>query len=265
MEKGEIVSDQDSKINYDDDSAYKSNEKLVRLIKTIIVNPVRAKYVDETVIKYKFYNSFNYSILVRENPSINLTVGVTSAKAGDGKTLIASNLAVSLAMVSQKSTVLVDLNIVKPRLHKIFGVQLGPGLLEALNHGDIHISQTAIDNLFVLTAGKVIIPHENLFKQTTIAPTSNKEQITPSLGLEQFPAFRDIIYSLEQKYELVIIDMPAITSAQVPVLFTNQFQGLIVVIKSGETKREDLNLMFQRINTSQVFGFVFNRTKKNIS
>jgi protein-tyrosine kinase len=256
---GEEVPEEDINKKMADNLGSEPNEKLVRLIKSILVNPVRGKYVDDKVVKYKFYNSFNYSLLSRERQDINLSVGITSPKVGEGKTLIACNLAVSLAMGSQKNTILIDLNVANPLLHKIFGVPLAPGLTEAFNNNEIHVSQTAVDNLSVLAAGKSIIPHENLFHQAHVHNSTQGARLKPSLGLEQLPAFRDIIYSLEQQYELIIVDMPAINSESVPNLFAQQLNGLIVVVRSGNTKREDVDLMLQRVNENQVLGFVLNR------
>ena len=53
----------------------------------------------------------------------------------------------------------------------------------------------------------------------------------------------------------VEVEQPA---EEIPVLFTNQLNGLLIVVKTGKTKREDLDVMFQHINQHQVVGFVFN-------
>lgn len=259
---GEEAQEEDINKPLNDNLGNEHNEKLVRLIKSIYVNPVRGKYVDDKVVKYKFYNSFNYSLLSRERQDINLSLGITSPKMGEGKTMIACNLAVSLAMGSQKNTILIDLNIANPLLHKIFGVPLAPGLTEAFNGNEIHISQTSVDNLSVLAAGKSIVPHENLFHQSHIQNSMRGGRLKPSIGLEQLPAFRDIIYSLQQNYEFIVVDMPAINSESVPNLFAQQLNGLIVVVRSGNTKREDIDLMLQRVNENQILGFVLNRFGK---
>jgi Mrp family chromosome partitioning ATPase len=235
------------------------NEKIIRLIKTIAVNPERGKFIDESVIKYKYYNSFNYFLLSRENQNVNLTLGITSAKQGEGKTLISCNMAVSFAMGSQKKTILVDLNVANPNLHRIFGVPLAPGLTEGLISSEINVSRTMIENLDVLTAGSTIIPHENLFVNNSTPEGSSSLTSRAILGLDQLAAFRDLIYSLEQHYELIIVDMPAINSASVPTLFANQLHGLVVVVHSGKTKKEEVDAIFQRINERQVLGFVLNR------
>jgi len=238
------------------------NNKLVRSIKSIAINPEKGRFLDDSVIKFKYYNSFNYSLLARGQEDVTLTLGITSPKQGEGKTLVACNLAMSLAMGSQKNTVLVDLNINNPRLHQVFGVIPSPGLGEALRNGTIHLSQTVIDHLAILPVGNVPLHLENVLRFPAISglPASTIQRNV--LGLDQLAAFRDIIYSLEQEFDFVIVDLPAMNTEEIPVLFTNQLNGLLVVVRTGKTKREDLDVMFQHINQHQVVGFVFNHMKQ---
>lgn len=236
-----------------------NDSKLVRLIKSVVVNPEKGKYVDEKIVRFKFYNSFNYSLLSRGNENLNMTVGITSPKQGEGKTLVASNLAVSLAMGSQKKTVLVDLNILNPSLHNVFGVPQSPGLGEAFTNGKVHVYQTAIENLAVLTSGHFL----GTQSEWPLPEGSMRGIMKPALGLDQLAAFRDVIYSLEQEFEFVIVDMPSINTEGVPVLFANQLNGLIVVVDSGRTKKEELDAMFHQVNERQVLGFVFNRFEEH--
>ena len=233
--------------------------KLVRLIKSIAVNPARGKSVDDAVVKFKYYNAFNYSLLNREHENVNLTVGITSPKPGEGKTLVACNLAVSLALGSQKETVLVDLNVGTPRLHDVFRVPRSPGLTDSFLSGQIQISRTAVDKLSVLTSGSPL----PFAQERPVAPGAAHPagwiDTQPSLGLDQLSGFRDVIYSLEQEYEFVIVDMPSINNESVPVLFANQLNGVIVVVDSGRTKKQEIDAMFHQLNERQVLGFVLNR------
>ncbi len=234
--------------------------KLVRLIKAIVVAQERGTYVDNSVVKFKYYNSFNYSFLNKEHENVTLTIGITSPKRGEGKTLVACNLAVSLALGSQKKTILVDLNVANPRLHQIFGLPQAPGLAEGFLNGQIHVHRTAVENLSLLTVGNFVSFHSDLNQGgpsrgvPLIWPT-----LEPSLGLEHLAAFRDVIYSLEQEFDLVIVDMPSINNESVPVLFANQLNGVVVVVDSGRTKREEIDAMFHQLNERQVLGFVMNR------
>src|SRR5258706_13680611 len=132
-----------------------SSDDLIPPPKNIIVNEQRPDQVDNKIVAFDYYNCFNYSLLSEGKQDINLTVGVTSANPGEGKTLVGSNLSVSLAMGYERETVLVDLNVENPSLHDVFGTTLGPGLVDALQSGSIHVSRTSINHLCVLSAGVV--------------------------------------------------------------------------------------------------------------
>lgn len=235
-----------------------NNKNLIRLIKSIVINSERGKTIDGNVVQFRYYNSFNYSLLSRGPDHVNLTLGVTSPNPGEGKTLVAANLAVSLAMGSQKKTILVDLNFLNSNLHNIFGVPRSPGLAEAFTNGKIYVSESSVENLSVLTSGNFLgLPDKRNDSMSSLP--------YPFLSLDQLPAFRDVIYSLEQDYDFVIVDMPSMKTEEVPSLFVNQLSGLLVVINSGITKREEIDAMIHKINEHKILGFVFNKFKEEFS
>lgn len=238
-------------------------QKLVRVRKNIVYSPMRGRRIDSSVISYQYYNCFNYSLLSREGESIKLTLGVTSARPGEGKTLVASNLAMSLTLAYQEKTVLVDLNVQRPKLHEIFGVPISPGVVEALNGTTIHVSQTQVDDLYILSAGTFRGMSLAIEQQTRQALNKQEAGKVPAIGLEQMAAFRDMVYSLSQEFEFVIVDLPALNSRSFPSLFVNQLMGLVGVIDTRVTKREDIEEMFKVVNQRQVLGFVLNRVPEN--
>jgi Mrp family chromosome partitioning ATPase len=242
-----------------------SSKDLVRLVKPIVVNSDGSRHVDTRVVAFQYYNCFNYTLLAKDHAGINLAVGITSPNPGEGKTLVASNLAVSLAIANQRETVLVDLNIRNSRLHSIFGTKPSPGLIEALSDGAIHVSETKIKHLYVLAAGNVRGNPWSAERLAPVAGASKGSVSRPSVGLEHLAAFRDVIYSLKQEFEFVIVDMPSIHERRFPILFTNQLDGLVVVIDARKTKHGDVDAMFHRLNKSQVMGFVFNRVDERIA
>jgi len=218
----------------------KTEKQLVPSAKSIVVNPSQSCYIDKSMVNRKFYNSFNYSMLPDKYQKINLTVGVTSPNKGEGKTITASNLAVSLALAYKKRTVLVDLNLQNPSLHSIFGTNLKPGLVESFSNGSVYLSQTKLDQLYLLSAGD--------YKDF-------------SLDMNDVVAIRDIIYSLQQEFEFVVLDMNSIFPIEdFPAIFANEFDGLLVVIDTESTKYSDVEKIFRHINKNQTMGFVFNKT-----
>ncbi len=214
-----------------------------------MVSPDRSGFVDKEMVSPHFYNSFNYSLLADQGSKVHLTIGITSANRGEGKTLTASNLAVSLTLGYRKRTVLVDLNFHMPRLHELFGAPVSPGLADALEGGLIHVSATSIENLYVLPAGAGNHHQE----------TGGVKRAGATIGVEHTKAFGDVIHSLQQEYDFVIVDMPAINRREFPILFVNHLEGVLVVVEARRTKRQDIERMFRHLNRNQVLGFVFNR------
>jgi succinoglycan biosynthesis transport protein ExoP len=80
---------------------------------------------------------------------------VTSAVGGEGKTTLASHLATSLARSGQR-TLLVDGDLRRPMVHRLYDQPAGPGFCELLR-GDLGVNDvirpTALNNLWVITAG----------------------------------------------------------------------------------------------------------------
>jgi Mrp family chromosome partitioning ATPase len=215
-----------------------------RAPRAILLAEKPGKPIDQKVVRFEYYNNFNYSMIAESNQNLRLTTGITSANKGEGKTLTASNLATSLALAHRKKTILVDFNFHSPKVHEIFGTPSGPGLLDALRGADINIIATKVDNLYVLPAG------------TNGSFQANKRS---PIGVEHTHAFGEVVRTLEEQFEFVIIDMPAFTSGTFPVLFVNHLNGLLVVVEIGKTRRQDIDKMFRTLNKSQVLGFVFNK------
>ncbi|MBI2428661.1 MAG: CpsD/CapB family tyrosine-protein kinase [Ignavibacteriales bacterium] len=230
------------------------HESLVALPKAIVMNPGRSKVLDQHTVAFQYYNSFNYSLLKKKNKGIRLAIGITSANPGEGKSLVASNLAVSLTLGYKKKTVLVDLNINRPSLHEIFGTSTGPGLIEALNDGDIHLWETPVDHLHLLSCGGK--SRTNGSSRNGHHGSSFKHRY---LDLDQMTSFSDVITSLQQEYEFVIVDMPSMNNEDFPILFANRLDGLLMVVDSVTTKRNDMEKVFRRLNEQQILGFILNK------
>jgi Mrp family chromosome partitioning ATPase len=234
---------------------------LVRLVKSVAIRKSPIGDIDRTVVSPDFYNSFNFPLLEQNRPGVNLTIGITSANRREGKTLVVANLAVSLALAHQRETVVVDLNVRTPQLHNILGTSQSPGLIEALTENYIEVSKTSVQHLYVLPAG-------NLKKFSVLVdPYAGQKKLEmegTSMGLEHVAAFRDVLYSLKQKFDFVIVDMPSIQEPAVPMAITHQMEGIIAVISANTTTHRDIQKMFTKINQNQVLGFVFNRVPTGI-
>ena len=116
---------------------------------------------------------------------------VTSTAPREGKSLVSSNLAISLAQAGQR-TLLVDADLRKPKAHDIFGLSQEPGLSNVLV-GDAPMSaavrETTVPGLSVLVAGR-------------IPPNP-----TELLGA---PRFRELMTTLRTHFDWIIVDTPPV-------------------------------------------------------
>jgi Mrp family chromosome partitioning ATPase len=236
------------------------SQSLVRLRKTIVYHENDRAVIDSLIVNPGFYNAFDCSSIPEIFTQEKFVLGVTSPEIGDGKTLAAANLAVSIAMSQKRETVLVDFNIGRPKLHRVFDVPLMPGLLDALSETVVHVSRTNVRHLSVMTAGNLI----KSFEAASLTK-GNHPLEKSTISLEHLSDFRNLIYSLEKEFDLVIVDFPSIQDSGIPSLFAKQLDGIVVVVNAGKTKKENLDQILFHLNTSNVVGFIFNRaTKDNI-
>lgn len=235
-------------------------QTLVRLKKNIAFVEDGGRTLDTRIVSPKFYNNFDYALLRGAGAESRFVIGVTSANPGDGKTVVASNLAVSLALSQERNTVLVDLNIARPKLHSVFGTPLSPGLLEALNGVTIAVNETRIKNLSVLTAGDLAAnPANDILMHRKDGGADDIDDSGIGLFLEQLAEFRNVVYSLTEAFDFVVVDLPSMRDVSVPPLFLSQLDGIIIVVTAGVSKQEDIDAVVAQLEKHQILGFVLNR------
>jgi capsular exopolysaccharide synthesis family protein len=140
---------------------------------------------------------------------------LTSAVPGEGKSFIATNLAVSMAQNGRR-TILVDTNVRQPCLHDVFSLPQTPGLTDMLaeeqaNYRD-YLQPTSIENLFVLPAGTSLPNAADL------------------LGSQWM---HNLMQELARNADMVIYDSPAITSVTDGLVLAAQVDGVFQVVKAG--------------------------------
>lgn len=208
----------------------------------MVISNDRPDYIDTSVVASKYYNGFNFLKLPEEFRKLQMAFGITSSQKGEGKTLVSANMAVSMAKAYELKTVIVDLNFKKPKLHKIFGVDLSPGIVETFQGQKMKLTQTKIDNLYVLPAGSSKNYHP---------------------GVNDLSILRKLINTLKESFDFVIVDMNSIFPVrEYPVLFANEMDGLLAVVDTQRTKQEELDKIYRHVNEDQVIGYIFNKVDK---
>lgn len=148
-----------------------------------------------------------------------VTITISSPGPGDGKSLVAANLALSFAESGYK-VVLVDGDIRRGELHRSFGVDRKPGLLDCLS-GTASVEQ-------VLRSGG----HPNL----TVIPCGTRFERGPEmLGSE---AMVKLMAALQRRFDCVIVDSPPLGAGVDPFVLSTLTRNVMVVLRAGETDRE---------------------------
>ena len=144
---------------------------------------------------------------------------VTSPAAGDGKSTLSLNLAISMAQ-SGKKTLLMESDFRRPKVHKLTGVSNKVGVVDILR-GTVEladaIQETAIPDFYVLSCG-----------------TRPKD---PSELLSR-PQYEQLLMLLKEKFEMVIIDTPPVLAVTDPCSVAPRVDGVVVCMRLSRHTRE---------------------------
>jgi capsular exopolysaccharide synthesis family protein len=183
------------------------------------------------------YRSAVTSILLSGHTANRNVILVTSAGPSEGKTTTTSNLGIVLAEMSAESrqrVVLVDCDMRKPRLHKVFGFEEGPGLYDYLGapsgmddaQAGALVRETAIPGLFLLPSG---------------SPDNRNPQAARSQRLGE------LIESLRRQFTFVLLDSPPMFPFSDARLLARWADAVILVVRSGRTSAESALLASQQL------------------
>jgi len=169
------------------------------------------------------YRELRTAILLSNPGHPPRQIMVTSALPEEGKSSTALNLAVVLAQAGRR-VLLVDADLRRPRLHKVFGIDGARGLsvyLSGLETDPLALTQkTAIEGLDVLVSGPVPPDPSELLDSQTFA----------TMG----PLF------LAGGYDHIIYDTPPALAVADPVIVSAAVEATIIVAREGRTPRESL-------------------------
>lgn len=173
------------------------------------------------------------------------TLAVTSPRAGEGKTLTAINLAISMSREIGYSVILVDLNLSQPRLLKKFGLVDHMGLSHFLTDDipveDMLIQFSLYEDLVILPGGK---------------PLDNPTEMLSS------PKMTQLVSDLKACHKncIIIFDMPPVLASAEALSFAPLTESVLLVIEEGVTKKQDLEQSLERLSCTNIVGTILNKT-----
>jgi len=146
------------------------------------------------------------------------TLVVTSAAPDEGKSTTVANLAVTLAQGGRR-TILVDCDLRRPSLHKLFDLQAEPGLANMMleDEGEAALQETGVEGLRLLASGP--------------KPPNPADM----LGAQKLDK---IIESLTEEADIVLFDAPPVIAVTDAAVLGAKVDGVLLVISAGKTKRD---------------------------
>ena len=169
---------------------------------------------------------------------------VTSAVAGEGKTVTAVNTAAMLAQLGA-SVLLIDADMRRPRCHRVLDLDNHLGLTEVLTGvRDLHdlIRPTTVPNLFVLSSGSV---------------PPNATELLGSSKMHQ------VVTQLQEIYDYIVIDSPPVMPVSDAVLLSTIVDGVLLVTNASRTPKQQVKAARVRLEyaRAKIFGTVLNKVK----
>jgi len=171
------------------------------------------------------------------------SIAVTSANYGDGKTTIATNLALSLALDVKQTVCLVDLDFRRPSVHSRLSLSPSVGL------GDYLLADTPVSECMIRPADRLVV-----------LPTSRAlENSSETLAS---PKMMALAKELKTRYpdRIVIYDMPPLLAQDDTIAFLPNVDGVLLVVKDGETQVDDLRQCIHYLEGHTLIGTVLNQS-----
>jgi polysaccharide biosynthesis transport protein len=188
------------------------NEKRIELV---------AQHLPKSQVSEAF-RALRTALLLSQPDRPPQVILVTSALPREGKTTAAANLAVTLAQLGDK-TVIVDADLRKPGITRL--LNLGTGKYAGLSS-----YLAGVSTLDLVTVPHPAIPNLAAIPTGPLPP--NPADLLSSHRLT------DAIAELRTKYKFIVIDSPPIMAATDAVILSVQVDGVLLVVRSGETPKE---------------------------
>jgi len=195
-----------------------------------------------------FYTEIMRGLRARVEHRIDTTgfraLGVTSAVAGEGKTITAIQLAVNMASTGRKKVLLMDLDLRKSDIAREMRIGATPGLSEYLS-GPVSreeiIRITSIRGLYLVPAGKPV----------------------PSpVDMLAGEKFRSFIKELRGHFDLLILDTPPILPVPDVLTVSEQLDAFILIFRLSYTPYKLLRQAVDELGTGRIMGVVLNGDEK---
>lgn len=172
-------------------------------------------------------------------------LGVCSARAGEGKTFVAANIAASIALSQEHSVLLIDLDLRRPTIHKLFRLDPNPGVTDFIG-GNARlpdcIRRLAVAGLEIITAGTAI--------------RNSSEALGSSELARAFAGLR-----AANPARIIVCDLPPLLASDDALMFGSQLDATLLVVEEGRTRPGEIQRSLNLLASSNLLGTVLNKSR----
>jgi protein-tyrosine kinase len=171
--------------------------------------------------------------------------GITSPGQGEGKTNVAVNLAIAMAMDVNQSVLLVDLDLRYPKLHWHFGLDNEFGLR------DYFLSEKSINEILINPG----------IERLTILP--GRGQAVGSSEILSGPRMKALGNDINKRNrsQIVIFDLPPVLATDDVLATTDFYDAILVVVEEGKSQPEEIKQTLKLLANKHLLGTVLNKSR----
>jgi capsular exopolysaccharide synthesis family protein len=186
------------------------------------------------------YRTLRTRLLSRQTKHGLRSLALTGTAQGEGKTLTALNLSLCYSQLQERSVLLVDGDLRTKGLSHVLELQQLAGLGDILESGRPYQSvllRTDFFNLCILPAGISTVPSAELFSRER---------------------WKEFVAWSSETFDMVLVDSPPILELADTELILSVCDGMLMVMRAGTTKRQDVADVLGHVDTKKLVGIVFN-------
>ena len=206
------------------------------------LDPVLVAGLSPQSLAAEQYRALRTRLSRTEGAAAIRTVMITSPQKGEGKSVTAANLALTMAQELQGRVVIVEADLRKPSLARLFNLPPGPGLAEFLTGAaDLHdvMKYLPEHHLTVIPAG---------------TPPANPSELLGST------AMRRVLDQLRTRFDRVILDTPPVLPLADVAVLAPMVDGALLVVRAGYTPKPAIENALRAFDSSRLLGIVLNES-----
>jgi len=209
------------------------------------MQPKQLSVIDNFTLEAPFATEFRrllHRLHEAERPTELKSLLVTSSMLSEGKSTVCAYLGITAAVHRGIKTLIIDCDLRRPTMHKLFLMGRKHGMTEILQEGFSPrdaIKKTSIDKLDIITCGDYHPEPTDLFDVDAIAT---------------------LVDDMKFYYDMILVDTAPALPVSDPMLLAPKLDGVLLVIKAGSTQREIVERAVEIIdpNRQRILGVVLN-------